>query len=298
VTNAQPWGWIIIDKDSDMTSMSVTRQIKKKTGLKIGHAGTLDPLATGILPLALGQTTHLIPEIMSFKKSYAFTVQWGQSTDTDDSLGKIIETTSVRPSEKNIQKALFAFRGEISQTPPFFSAVKIKGRPAYHAARKGEKIFLKSRKIFIDELQLIEHNKHQSKFHVCCGSGTYVRSLARDIARQTGTLGHITQLRRTSVGPFQRGSKIQDLLKNHNHWKAHLLPPQSILFKMPYCYLCQEDVVRLWQGQKIHVKETYPLFTKGRIVCYNSEMVLVAIGFFDKGEISPVRCFIRKNGKH
>jgi len=288
-----PWGWIIIDKASHMTSMSVTRRIKRLTqSKKVGHAGTLDPLATGILPVAINQATCLIPELMAFEKQYVFTVSWGASTDTDDCLGNVSQKSSARPRAQDIEKVLPAFTGAISQVPPHFCAAKIKGVPAYRSARKGEKVHLSPRTISISNLTLLDHTEDSATFQVVCGTGTYVRSLARDIAHQLGTLGHITKLHRSWVGPFHHGITIDDLL-DRSSCLSHLMPPEQVLFKRPHCVLSSESVQDLWHGKTINAPMQTPPLTKGGVVCYDTENTLVAMGFLDKEKINPVRCFIR-----
>jgi tRNA pseudouridine(55) synthase len=290
------WGWMIIDKEKHMTSMSVTRAVKRLTkAKKVGHAGTLDPLATGILPVAINQATSLIPELMTFKKEYIFTVAWGVSTDTDDCLGQTIHTNSLRPSAQDINNVLSDFTGYISQTPPRFCAAKINGVPAYQSARKGQEVILSSRTIHIENISIIAHNTDSTTFQVICGTGTYVRSLARDIAEKLGTLGHIKTLHRSWVGPFKKGIKT-NVMTNNPYWKQYLISPSAVLSHMPSCVLCPLSVEKLWHGQVITAPEQSPPLTTGRVVCYDEKDNLVGMGLFEAKSIIPVRCFIRSNG--
>mgnify|MGYP003344064858 CR=1 FL=1 len=196
-------GWLIIDKPAGMTSAHVVARVKRMLdAAKIGHGGTLDPLATGILPLALGEATKTVSYVMDGEKSYRFTARWGEARDTDDSDGRVVATSEERPTRQAIEAALPAFRGEISQVPPDYSAIKVDGARAYDLAREGEKLDLTPRIARIDQFDLVaQPDGDHAIFEVVCGKGTYMRSLARDLARALGTHGHITQLRRTRSGP-------------------------------------------------------------------------------------------------
>src|SRR5438874_3096119 len=197
-------GWIVLDKPVGMTSTHAVSIVKRLFAAKrAGHAGTLDPLASGCLPIALGEATKTVPYVMEGRKTYQFTVRWGEERDTDDAEGRVIETQAKRPAEQEIHALLPRFTGRIAQVPPRFSAVKIEGERAYDLARNGEDVELVERPVDIHRLELIEiAGADHALFAAECGKGTYVRSLARDMGRALGCLGHVSALRRTSVGPF------------------------------------------------------------------------------------------------
>jgi tRNA pseudouridine55 synthase len=284
-------GWILIDKQEGVTSMHVTHRIKRLFSLKkAGHAGTLDPLATGILPVALGQTTGLIPYVMAWQKSYLFTVRWGQSTTTDDCLGELVSTSSHRPSLHSIEDTLCGFQGQISQIPPLYCAAKIKGEPAYALARRGESVVLAPRVVTIFNLTVEQHKEQETTFQVTCGSGTYVRSLARDIAVALGTCGHVVSLRRTRIGQWDRGHALQDISEIDREARGHLvLPPQIALGMLPSCQVNEKEKLFLWQGGSIVSEKGLP---EGEVVCYDDQGQLVALAKHFKGSINPFRCFI------
>ena len=200
-------GWVVLDKPIGMTSTHAVAVLKRLFQAKrAGHAGTLDPLASGGLPIALGEATKTVPFVMDGRKRYRFTVAWGEERDTDDTEGRVTQTSELRPSADAIRALLPRFTGLIEQIPPQYSAIKVQGERAYDLARDGETVELKPRPVEIHELTLVEHGENgQSVFEAECGKGTYVRALARDIGRILGCFGHICALRRTLVGPFRRG---------------------------------------------------------------------------------------------
>jgi len=209
-------GWINLYKPKNITSFLAIKKIKKKLKInKIGHAGTLDPLAEGVLPVAIGKATKLIPFINNDMKEYIFTIKWGEQTSTDDSEGDVINSNYEIPEEKNIKINLRNFLGEIEQVPPKVSAIKVEGRRAYSLFRENKNFILSSRKVILKEADLISTNKKFSSFKIKCGKGFYVRSLARDLAEKLGTYGHISSLKRTKVGFFSSINAIllDDLLK-------------------------------------------------------------------------------------
>ncbi len=209
-------GWINLYKPKNISSFLAIKKIKKKLKInKIGHAGTLDPLAEGVLPVAIGKATKLIPFINNDMKEYIFTIKWGEQTSTDDSEGDVINFNYEIPEEKNIKINLRNFLGEIEQVPPKVSAIKVEGRRAYSLFRENKNFILSSRKVILKEADLISTNKKFSSFKIKCGKGFYVRSLARDLAEKLGTYGHISSLKRTKVGFFSSINAIllDDLLK-------------------------------------------------------------------------------------
>ena len=203
-------GWVILDKPAGMTSTSAVSAVRHRLDArKAGHAGTLDPLATGVLPIALGEATKTLPYVVNGQKSYQFTLRWGVATTTDDEEGEPVEWSNVRPSRPKIETALSAFVGEIEQVPPIFSAIKVDGERAYDIARRGDNVELAPRRIWIETFRLLDElDSDHARFAVVSGKGAYMRSLARDLARRLGTVGHIAQLRRTAVGGFREAGAI------------------------------------------------------------------------------------------
>jgi tRNA pseudouridine55 synthase len=194
---------VVLNKPYNMTSTQAVGKIRWLFGAaKAGHAGTLDPLATGILPIALGEATKAVPQVQDGTKVYRFAIQWGSATTTDDTEGEVIATSDVRPDQAALEAVLPQFIGTIMQRPPIFSALKIDGERAYDLARAGEAVELQPREIDIDDIELISHGSDETVLDVTCGKGTYVRSLARDIAEVLGTRGHVSKLHRAEVGPF------------------------------------------------------------------------------------------------
>ena len=196
-------GWVVLDKPYDMTSTQAVGKVRWLFGAaKAGHAGTLDPLATGILPIALGEATKAVPQVQDGTKIYRFAIKWGSATTTDDAEGSVVATSGIRPERAALEAVLPQFTGTIWQRPPIFSALKIDGERAYDLARAGEAVELQPRQIDVDAIELVEHGSEQTVLEVTCGKGTYVRSLARDIAETLGTRGHVSMLHRAAVGPF------------------------------------------------------------------------------------------------
>jgi tRNA pseudouridine55 synthase len=242
-------GFIVIDKPEGITSFDVIRVLRKILGIKkIGHAGTLDPFAQGVLVIAVGQGTKFIRFFLESEKEYIFDITFGEERDTLDREGKIIDKKDVFPMKEDIDNILSHFTGTIEQTPPIYSALKIKGQPAYKLARKNEPITMPSRLVSIKELSLIHYGLKKSRFRVVCSSGTYVRSLARDIAHFLKTFGYVSYLRRTRVGKMNEKNafsleKIQSLYDN-NQVKTFLLPLETML----------DDILALAVSDKEHAK--------------------------------------------
>lgn len=202
-------GWLVIDKPYNMGSTKVVGKCRFLTkAQKVGHAGTLDPLATGILPIAFGEATKTIPFIMDAKKTYRFTVTWGEERTTDDKEGDVTEMSEIRPNRDQILKTMSDFIGVIKQRPPAYSAIKIDGKRAYDLARAGEVVEMKEREVEVFDLKLLESDLQSATFEMECSKGTYVRSIGRDLARKLGTLGYISMLRRTKVGAFDESDTI------------------------------------------------------------------------------------------
>jgi tRNA pseudouridine55 synthase len=202
-------GWLVLDKPVGMTSTHAVARLKRIfNAKKAGHAGTLDPLASGILPVAFGEATKTVPFVQDGEKAYRFTVRWGVETDSDDSDGAVTRTSDARPSREEILAALPRFTGEIMQQPPAFSAIKINGERAYDLARDGEVVDIAPRPVTIHALDLVSASTDEAVLEARCGKGTYVRAIARDLGRALGCLGHVTALRRTRVGPFQEADAV------------------------------------------------------------------------------------------
>ena len=214
-------GWIILDKPVGLGStqaVSAVKRILREAGepkTKVGHGGTLDPLASGVLPIALGEATKLAGRMLDATKDYEFAVRFGEETDTLDAEGEVVESSDVRPACEQVEAMLPRFTGTIEQIPPAYSALKIGGKPAYERSRAGEQVEMKARTVTVRELRLLESSADEARFSATVSKGTYIRSLARDIARALGTVGHVTMLRRTRAGPFTLEKAISlDFLVN------------------------------------------------------------------------------------
>lgn len=293
-------GWMVIDKPGTMSSNAVVGAVRRATNAaKVGHGGTLDPLATGLLPIALGEATKTVSYAMDGTKVYRFTIRWGEQRTTDDTEGDVIETSDVRPDESTIQAALGSFIGEIDQVPPIYSAIKVDGQRAYALARADKPVELKSRQIRIDDFKLIGMpDRDHAKFEVISGKGAYMRGLARDLALAVGTVGHIAALRRTRVGPFTEEHSISlEKLISLGHSAPlvdFLLPVQTALVDIPALALTKTEARRLQQGQAIAVlpvisRSPSEKITQGSVVCAMADGKLVALATIKGGEICPQR---------
>ena len=250
-------GWLIIDKPAGMTSTDVVNRVKRSfDAQKAGHGGTLDPLATGILPIAFGAATKTVPYVMDGTKIYRFTLGFGQARDTDDADGQVIATSDVRPTDDQIRAALPAFIGDIMQVPPIYSAIKVAGERAYDRAREGRPPDLPPRPARVDRFELIERpDADTAVFEVMSGKGVYMRSLARDLARACGSVGYIQVLRRLRVGPFTEAMAIPlDKTERTEDTPASpdlLLPVTTALADIPALALTEAEAAGLRQGQAI-----------------------------------------------
>ena len=254
-------GWLVIDKPSGFTSFQVVKVIRKLYSVKkAGHAGTLDPLATGILPVALGEATKTIPYIIYTDKTYHFTVCWGDDRDTNDSDGRVIATSKKRPSEESIMNILENFKGKFEQVPPDYSAIKVNGQRAYKLAREQKPVQLKARTVEVKSIKLLKiPDPDHAEFCVTTSKGFYVRSLARDLGLKLGTFGHIVSLRRSQVGSFyEKDSILLDSLLALEHSRDKfeaLLPVERALDDIPALSLSESSAERLRCGQSISVTE-------------------------------------------
>ena len=293
-------GWIILDKPSGITSTQAVARVKRAfNAQKAGHAGTLDPLASGLLPIALGEATKVSSFVMDGVKVYRFTVRWGAETDTDDAEGTVKDHSDARPSRSAIEAILPDFTGVISQTPPRFSALKIDGARAYDRARQGKSVALEARDVEIARLELVGLcDEDRAEFESECSKGTYVRALARDFGQKLGCLGHICALRRTRVGPFVEDDMISlDKLEGLSHSAAgsepleeFLRPVETALDDIPALAISRGEAARMRQGQ--------PVIMRGRdapILCgtvfVRSHGSPVALAEVKQGALHPKRVF-------
>ena len=300
-------GWLILDKPLGLTStkaLAIARRLLNAN--KAGHAGTLDPLATGVLPLAFGEATKTVPYLVEARKTYRFTVRWGAETTTDDAEGPVARSSDQRPSIDAVLHALPAFVGQIMQTPPAFSAVKVDGERAYDLARGGEEVVLEPRLAQIHRLEVVDlPDADHAVFEMVCGKGTYVRAFARDLGRALGCLGHVQALTRLGVGPFSLKAAISlETLEESAKGgaaKRLLMPLATALDDIPALAVTDQEAAQLRLGQAILARgrvslreeavaeggapEAHPVF------CRSRGGDPVAIAAFDRGELRPTRVF-------
>ncbi|MCB1500165.1 MAG: tRNA pseudouridine(55) synthase TruB [Bauldia sp.] len=292
-------GWLCIDKAVGQTSTACVASVKRLfDAQKVGHAGTLDPLASGALPIALGDATKTVPFVQDGAKLYRFTIHWGADTDSDDADGSVTATSDLRPARAEIEAALPAFTGEIMQRPPAFSAIKIGGERAYDLAREGETVELAERPVTIHRLAVVDiPDPDHVVLEAECGKGTYVRSLARDLAHRLGTCGHVSQLRRMSVGPFDASTLIplDALITAREEGPASgldrfLMPLSMALAELPEVVIPRNEVNRVMRGQ--------PVLLRGAGIPAEADTVhataggkTLAIGAIERGEFHPRRVF-------
>jgi tRNA pseudouridine55 synthase len=294
-------GWVVLDKPVGMTSTHAVSVVKRLfTAKRAGHAGTLDPLASGCLPIALGEATKTVPFVMDGRKLYEFTVCWGEERDTDDAEGRAVANSDARPAPDAIRALLPSFTGAIEQVPPKYSAIKIDGERAYDLARDGAAVELDARTVQIDRLELVATpDPDHAVLHAECGKGTYVRSLARDMGRALGCFGHVSALRRVAVGPF--GAETMILLEQLEalcHRAAAgeasladaLMPVETALDDIPALAVSQADAARLQRGQAVLLRGRDAPNFRGPVYATASGH-LVALAELDRGEIVPKRVF-------
>jgi tRNA pseudouridine55 synthase len=294
-------GWLVLDKPVGMTSTHAVSVVKRAFRAKrAGHAGTLDPLASGLLPIALGEATKTVPFVMDGRKVYRFTVRWGEERDTDDAEGRLTATSVERPTAAAIRALIPRFSGVIEQVPPRFSAVKIDGERAYDLARDGEQVELAPRSVEIHRLELIEMpDPDHTVLAAECGKGTYVRALARDMGRALGCLGHVAALRRTAVGPFAENvalglESLQPLAQAETASETTglptLLPVEAGLADVPSLRVSPADAGRLARGQAVLLRGRDAPLMEGW-VWVSAHGALVALAQVEKGELRPRRVF-------
>jgi tRNA pseudouridine55 synthase len=300
-------GWVVIDKPKDVTSTQVVGIVRRIfDAQKAGHAGTLDPMATGVLAIALGEATKTVPYAMDSEKTYRFTATWGEARDSDDAEGKVTATSPVRPTREQIEAALPAFTGEIVQVPPAYSAIKVQGERAYDLAREGEVVVLEPRTVEVLESRLVGMpDADHAEFEILCGKGTYVRAWVRDIARAMGTLGYVSDLRRTRIGGFSAETAIGlEKLKALGHGPAafeHLRPIATALDGIPALAVTGPDAVRLKSGNSVLVRANiFARLTECvsgddlqglTVFCSTPEGEPVALAELEQGELRPFRVF-------
>jgi len=294
-------GWVILDKPIGMTSTHAVAVIKRLFSAKrAGHAGTLDPLASGCLPIALGEATKTVPFIMDSRKTYRFTVRWGEERDTDDSEGRVVATSDGRPSPDAVRALLPRFTGSIEQVPPRYSAIKIEGERAYDLARDGQHVEMQSRLVDIGSLSLADTpDSDHSVLETECGKGTYVRALARDLGRALGCYGHVSALRRTSVGPFGEVAMISlaqltalcdRAAAGEGSFADILLPVETALDDIPALAVSRADAACLQRGQAVLLRGRDAPVIRGTVYITAAGR-LIALAEMERGEIVPKRVF-------
>ena len=286
-------GWVVLDKPHGVGSTPMVSKVRWLfSAAKAGHAGTLDPLATGILPIALGEATKTVPFMMDAAKSYTFEITWGETRSTQDAEGEITRTSDVRPSELQIIAALAEFQGDIQQVPPKFSAIKIDGKRAYDLARAGEPVEIKSRPVRVDRFELTAVTQNTASFAVDCGKGTYIRSLARDLTAALGACGYVSVLRRTRVGPFTTAQSITldelSLMCDVARVSEGLLSVSTALDDIPVLAVTEKDAIDLKHGRGIHAP---PECLNHANVRAESDGVLIALCQPRDGILVPKRVF-------
>lgn len=293
-------GWLVIDKPLGLTSNAVVGQVRRlMNAAKVGHGGTLDPLATGLLPLAFGEATKTVSYVMDGRKTYRFTVRWGEARTTDDAEGTVSAVSDVRPERAAILAVLPRFQGLIEQIPPAFSAIKVDGERAYDLARAQEEFELAPRPVRIDSLELIDQpDPDHARFEVACGKGTYMRALARDLALALGTVGHVAELRRTAVGPFTEKHAIS--LEKLGPL-VHSAPPETILLPIatalddiPALALIDEEIRQIRNGQELPIlalanRSTLPKLAPGGVVLVTADGAALALTRVEGGALRPFR---------
>ena len=296
-------GWICLDKPYDLTSTHAVSRVRRAfNAQKAGHAGTLDPLATGILPIALGEATKTVPFLVDADKAYRFTIAWGRTTATLDREGETIAESDVRPTLAQVEAVLPRFVGEIEQVPPAYSAIKVDGERAYDLARAGETVELKARPVSVYAARIVDAlDADHVTLEIECGKGTYVRAIVRDLALALGACGHVSALRRTRVGRFTEQSAVALELLEDLGYEARqseaLLPVETALDDIPVLAVTDEDAFRLKQGRSIVLVPRQVealkarLKTAARTVSAMRDGKIVALCEMRMGRLNPVRVF-------
>ena len=284
-------GWINLDKPTGVSSTQAVGRLKFLfNAKKAGHAGTLDPLASGVLPVALGEATKTVPVVQDGAKSYRFRVRWGEESATDDAEGEIVARSDTRPAPAEIEGLLPRFVGAILQTPPRFSAIRIAGARAYDLAREGEIFEIEPRPINVYRLELKSAEPHTAVLEAECGKGAYVRAIARDLGRALGCYGHVIELRRTRVGPFAAESAIPlDRLPDDAELMARaILPLQAGLAEIPIVRIDRSGAAILRRGQKLLLRGLAPINGRAYVECFGTP---IAFGVVEDGYFVSTRVF-------
>ncbi|REC57962.1 tRNA pseudouridine(55) synthase TruB [Rhodosalinus sediminis] len=288
-------GWLVVDKPAGTGSTDVVNMVRRAfDAKKAGHAGTLDPAATGVLAVALGEATKTVPYVTDALKAYVFTVRFGQATETDDAEGRVTAEHDERPSDADVKEALHGFVGEIMQVPPAYSAVRVDGARAYALARKGEATELAARPLWVESLVLLDRpDADHAVLEMVCGKGGYVRAVARDLGEALGCLGHVTELRRTWSGPFTTGEAVTlaevEALRGTPELDATLLPLEAGLGELPKVRAPAESVGRLRNGNPATVIAQGLEY--GEECWAEAEGRAIAVGRYKGGELHPSRVF-------
>lgn len=289
-------GWLVLDKPAGMTSAAAVDEVKRLVKpQKAGHAGTLDPLATGILAVALGQATKTVPYLMGAPKHYRFTIRFGEERDTDDAEGKVTQESDARPTREALEAALPGYVGDIQQVPPAYAAVKIDGQRAYDLARRGEAPVMEPRPVHVESLALLgDVEGDEAEFDLVCGKGTYVRAIARDLGRELGCFAHVSKLRRTGLGPFDdAGSITFEQLQEAEDRRGLfdiLHPVAAALAAYPMIEIQADEAEELSSGQQVHVGSALDEPGPVEVRVMHADR-LVAVGSFAHGVLRPVRVF-------
>jgi tRNA pseudouridine55 synthase len=293
-------GWLVVDKPAGMTSTAVVNKVRWAFNAnKAGHAGTLDPEATGVLAVALGEATKTVPYITDALKAYTFTVRLGQATNTDDAEGEVISESAERPTDEQIKDALLPFLGDIMQVPPKFSAVKIDGQRAYKLARDGEDVEIAARPLWVEELVMLDRpDADHVVLEMTCGKGGYVRSIARDLGAALGCHGHVKELRRIWSGPFEvedglAWSSLEEMARTPE-LDDHLRPLEEGLADLPELKCQPEGAVRLRNGNPGMVLPSNDV-EYGDEAWASQDGQAVAVGIYKSGELHPSRVFVRQD---
>lgn len=293
-------GWVILDKPYGMSSTQAVGKVRFLFNAeKAGHGGTLDPLASGLLPIALGEATKTVSYAMDGKKVYRFTASWGEERSTDDLEGEVTLRSDKRPTRDEIESILPRFTGEIMQAPPAFSAIKVDGERAYDLARAGEAVELAERPILIEALKLLDMpDPDHATFEVTCGKGTYIRSLARDMGRALGTAAHVSMLRRVAVGPFtevhmislENLAEVSHNADGGNAMNGPLLPIETVLDGIPALAVDEEKARRLKLGQAVLLRGANAPIVCDAVLMMSGDKPL-GIGHVSEGTLKPKRLF-------
>lgn len=288
-------GWLVLDKPYELGSTQAVGKIRWLfQAKKAGHAGTLDPLATGLLPIALGEATKTVPYVTDGQKTYRFTVRFGEETNTDDAEGEIVNSADQRPTDGEIIALLPKFIGNIQQVPPAFSAIKIDGKRAYAEARAGKEVVLQSREVVIESLEMLTRkDADHAEFELTCGKGTYIRAIARDMGRELGCYGHVVELRRTYVEPFEEAlaitlPELEALEGDLEALDEYLISPMQAMDGFPEIRVAEDEARRIRLGNAIILRgRDAPIEEQDVCAVYKGN--LVAIGDVRRGEFQPKR---------